>query len=55
MAEYHEHHKEVKDRRRFFGFLMYLFISSMFGLVFSNSLKWMLFFWRSRPFVRFSS
>jgi ech hydrogenase subunit A len=45
MAEYHEHHKEVKDRRRFFGFLMYLFLSSMFGLVFSNSLKWMLFFW----------
>ena len=45
MEEYHEHHKEVKDRRRFFGFLMYLFISSMFGLVFSNSLKWMFFFW----------
>jgi ech hydrogenase subunit A len=45
MAEYHEHHKDVKDRRRFFGFLMYLFVSSMFGLVFSNSLKWMLFFW----------
>lgn len=45
MAEYHEHHREVKDRRRFFGFLVYLFISSMFGLVFSNSLKWMLFFW----------
>lgn len=45
MEEYHEHHKEVKDRRRFFGFLIYLFLSSMFGLVFSNSLKWMLFFW----------
>ncbi len=45
MAEYHEHHKEVNDRRRFFGFLMYLFVSSMFGLVFSNSLKWMFFFW----------
>lgn len=45
MAEYHGHHREVKDRRRFFGFLVYLFISSMFGLVFSNSLKWMLFFW----------
>ena len=45
MAEYHEHHKEVKDRRRFFGFLMYIFIFAMFGLVFSNNLKWMLFFW----------
>lgn len=45
MAEYHEHHKEVKDRRPFFGFLMYIFIFAMFGLVFSNNLKWMLFFW----------
>ncbi len=45
MGEYHQHHKDVKDRRPFFGFLMYLFISSMFGLVFSNNLKWMLFFW----------
>jgi ech hydrogenase subunit A len=45
MAEYHEHHKEVRDRRPFFALLIYLFLSSMFGLVFSNSLKWMLFFW----------
>lgn len=45
MAEYHEHHREVRDRRPFFAFLIYLFLSSMFGLVFSNSLKWMLFFW----------
>lgn len=45
MAEYHQHHLEVKDRRSFFSFLFYLFISAMFGLVFSNSLKWMLFFW----------
>jgi ech hydrogenase subunit A len=45
MTEYHEHHKEVKERRQFFAFLMYLFISAMFGLIFSNSLKWMLFFW----------
>ena len=45
MTEYHEHHREVKERRRFFGFLMYVFVSAMFGLVFSNSLRWMLFFW----------
>jgi len=53
MAEYHAHHKEVKDRRRFFGFLMYLFLSSMFGLVFSNSLKWMLFFWEMTTLCSF--
>jgi len=45
MAEYHRHYPEVKDRRRFFGFLLYLFLSAMFGLVFSNNLKWIYFFW----------
>jgi ech hydrogenase subunit A len=45
MAEYHHHYPEVKDRRRFFGFLIYLFLSAMFGLVFSNNLKWIYFFW----------
>ena len=45
MAEYHHHYPEVKDRRRFFGFLIYLFLSAMFGLVFSNNLKWVYFFW----------
>ncbi len=45
MPEYHEHHKEVKDRRRYFAFLMYLFLSAMFGIVFSNNLLWLFFFW----------
>ena len=45
IPEYHEHHKEVKDRRRYFAFLMYLFLSAMFGIVFSNNLMWLFFFW----------
>ncbi len=45
MEEYHSHYPEVKDRRRFFSFLLYLFLSAMFGLVFSNHLKWIYFFW----------
>jgi ech hydrogenase subunit A len=45
MPEYHEHYKEVKDRRRYFAFLMYLFLSAMFGIVFSNNLMWLYFFW----------
>ncbi len=45
IPEYHEHHKEVKDRRRYFAFLTYLFLSAMFGIVFSNSLMWIFFFW----------
>lgn len=45
MPEYHEHYPEVPDRRSWFGFLLYLFLSAMFGIVFSNNLKWLLFFW----------
>jgi ech hydrogenase subunit A len=45
LPEYHEHYPEVKDRRRYFGFLMYLFLSAMFGIVFSNNLLWLYFFW----------
>ncbi|OHD55748.1 MAG: NADH dehydrogenase [Spirochaetes bacterium GWF1_51_8] len=45
MKEYHVHHKEVADRGRFFFFLLYLFMSAMFGIIFSNSLVWMFFAW----------
>jgi ech hydrogenase subunit A len=45
ISEYHEHHKEVRDRRRYFAFLIYLFLSAMFGIVFSNDLIWIYFFW----------
>jgi len=45
LPEYHEHHKDVKDRRRYFAFLIYLFLSAMFGIVFSNNLIWLYFFW----------
>jgi ech hydrogenase subunit A len=45
IPEYHEHYKDVKDRRAYFAFLMYLFLSAMFGIVFSNNLIWLYFFW----------
>ena len=45
MPEFHEHYPQVKDRRRYFGFLMYLFLSAMFGLIFANNLLWLYFFW----------
>ena len=45
LPEYHEHYKEVKERRRYFAFLLYLFLSAMFGIVFSNNLLWLFFFW----------
>lgn len=45
MKHYHEHGHDVADRRPFFFFLLFIFLSAMFGLVFSNSLLWLYFFW----------
>jgi ech hydrogenase subunit A len=45
IPEYYVHHKKLKDRRNYFAFLMYLFLSAMFGIIFSNNLKWLYFFW----------
>ena len=45
MKEYHEHHKEYKDRSAFFFAMLFVFLGAMFGLVFSNNLTWMYFFW----------
>ncbi len=46
MKDFQKHQKEgVPDRRPWFFFLMFLFLSAMFGLVMSNNLIWMYFFW----------
>jgi ech hydrogenase subunit A len=45
METYHTHHPEIKDRRKMFFFVLFIFLSAMFGLVFSNNLIWILFFW----------
>jgi len=45
MKDYHEHHKDVKNRQGFFFFLLFLFLSAMFGIVFSNNIMWLYFFW----------
>lgn len=45
MRDYHAHHGEVKDRRRFFFFLLFLFLTGMFGVVLSNNLSWLFLFW----------
>ena len=53
METYHEHHKEIADRRRMFFFILFVFLSAMFGLVFSNNLIWILFFWEITTFCSF--
>jgi ech hydrogenase subunit A len=45
MKDFHEHNKDVKDHRNWFFFIMFAFLSAMFGLVFSNNLMWVYFFW----------
>jgi ech hydrogenase subunit A len=45
MKDFRHHHSDIKDRSPFFFFLMFIFLSAMFGIVLSNNLVWMYFFW----------
>ena len=45
MRDFHRHHHEMKDRRPFFFFVLFVFLSAMFGLVFAGNLVWLFFFW----------
>jgi len=45
MREYHERHPERSDNRAKFFAVLFLFLSGMFGVVFSNNLLWLYFFW----------
>ena len=46
MQDFHKvHHKELGDRRNVFFFLIFIFLSAMFGIIFSNNLLWLYFFW----------
>ena len=45
METYHNRHTGIKDRRKLFFFILFIFLSAMFGIVFSNNLLWVLFFW----------
>ncbi len=45
MKDFQHHNHDQKDRRPLFFFLLFLFLSAMFGIVFSNNLVWLYFFW----------
>lgn len=45
MKDFARHNTTGQDRRPFFFFLMFVFISAMFGVVTSNNMVWMYFFW----------
>lgn len=43
MRDFQKHAED--DRRPWFFFLLFVFLSAMFGIVLSNNLVWMFFFW----------
>ncbi len=45
MRHFYQHHTGIPDRTNTFFMIIFVFISAMFGLVFSNSLVWVFFFW----------
>ena len=53
MEEFHKHHKEYKDKSGSFLALLFVVISAMFGIIFSNELSWMLVFWEITTLASF--
>ena len=45
MKDFQHHHAGEKDRRPWFFFVMFLLLGAMVGLVTSNNMIWMYFFW----------
>ena len=53
MKAYHQHHTEYKDRSGFFFSMLFLFLGAMLGLVLSENLIWMYFFWEITSVISF--
>ena len=53
MKAYHHHHADVQDRSGFFFSMLFLFLAAMLGLVLSESLTWMYFFWEITSVISF--
>ncbi|ADY56353.1 ech hydrogenase subunit A [Syntrophobotulus glycolicus DSM 8271] len=53
MEDYHHHHPKMKNRTPFFFFIVFAFLGAMYGVVFSNNLMWLLFFWEITTFCSF--
>lgn len=53
MRDFQEH-EQGKDRRPWFFFLLFVFLSAMFGIVTSDNLVWMFFFWEITTLCSFA-
>ncbi|MDR1247346.1 MAG: NADH-quinone oxidoreductase subunit L [Clostridiales Family XIII bacterium] len=45
MKDFQHHAHGEADRRPWFFFLLFLFLAAMYGIVFSNNIVWLFFFW----------
>ncbi len=45
IRDYHKHHTEYEDRSGYFLSMLFVFLGAMMGLVTSDNLSWMYFFW----------
>ncbi len=53
IAEHEEHHPIAKSRQPRFMFWLIIFLGAMNGIVFSNNLYWVFFFWEVTTFCSF--
>ena len=53
MRHYHEEHPEIPDRTNRFLAAIFLFFFAMYGIIFSNSITWIYFFWEITTFCSF--
>ena len=53
MQAYHQHHKDYQDRSGFFFSMLFFFLAAMIGLVLSENLVWMYFFWEITSVISF--
>lgn len=51
--EEYEHHKHLKNKQKFYYFVICVFLAAMNGIVLSDSLNWVLFFWEITTLASF--
>jgi ech hydrogenase subunit A len=53
MRDYQHHHHDMPDHRQWFFVTLFVFLSAMFGILFSNNLAWLYLFWEVTTMASF--
>ncbi len=53
LHDYHHHHTDVPNRANYFQALLFVFLGAMFGLITSDNLSWLFFFWEITSITSF--